>query len=110
MGNLILFNANVITMDPVCPKAKVVVIRNNGILAVRRNNAFKEFGKGNTEKMIDCGGKTVLPGFIDTHCHLYALAESKVTLNLEPRNNVRSIPDIQKKIRGYLKNYLQEAG
>jgi len=44
--------------------------------------------------MIDCSGKTVLPGFIDAHCHLYALADSYVTLNLEPHNNLRSISDI----------------
>lgn len=42
-----------------------------------------------------------MPGFIDAHCHLHALAESHVTLNLEPGHNVRSISDIQTKIRDY---------
>ena len=50
---------------------------------------------------IDCKGKTVLPGFIDAHLHLHALAESHVTLNLEPHHNVQSISDIQTKIRNY---------
>ena len=59
---------------------------------------------------IDCKGKTVLPGFIDAHCHLHALAESYVTLNLEPHHNVRSISDIQAKIKDFLKNYQQEPG
>ena len=36
---------------------------------------------------------------LDAHCHLYALAESHITLNLAPCDNVGSILDIQAKIR-----------
>jgi predicted amidohydrolase YtcJ len=98
MADLIIFNANVITMDPTCPKVKLVAIRNNRILAVGRNQDLKEI-KTKTTKIIDCKGKTVLPGFIDAHIHLHSFAESFIALNLEPHNNVRSISDIQKKIR-----------
>ena len=98
MSALILFNTHVITMDPSFPKAQLVVIQNDRILAVGRNEDLNIFKKTDT-KIIDCKDKTVLPGFIDAHCHLQALAESKVILNLEPRNNIRSISDIQTKIR-----------
>jgi predicted amidohydrolase YtcJ len=98
MADLIIFNANIITMDPTCPKVKLVAIRNNRILAVGKNQDLKE-NKTKTAKIIDCKGKTVLPGFIDAHVHLHSFAESFVTLNLEPHNNVRSILDIQRKIR-----------
>jgi len=98
MADLIIFNANVITMDPTCPKVKLVVIQNNRILAVGRNQDLKEI-KTKTAKIIDCNGKTVLPGFIDAHIHLHSFAESFIALNLEPHNTVRSISDIQKKIR-----------
>ena len=98
MADLIIFNANIITMDPTCPKVKLVAIRNNRILAVGRNQDLKEI-KTKTAKIIDCNGKTVLPGFIDAHIHLHSFAESFIALNLEPHNTVRSISDIQKKIR-----------
>lgn len=98
MADLILSNANVITMDPAYPKAQWVVIRDKIIIAVGRNEDLREFQKRNTT-MIDCNKKTVLPGFIDAHCHLHAFAESFVTLNLEPYNNVRSISDIQGRVK-----------
>lgn len=102
MSGLILFNANVITMDPAFPKTQLVVIQNNRILAVGRNEDLKKFKNTNTN-IIDCKGKTVLPGFIDAHCHITSLAESYVALNLNPRNNVHSISDIQAKIRSFSK-------
>jgi len=98
MADLILLNANVMTMDPLHPKADGVDIKNGKILSVTTNDDLEKWKRKKTIT-IDCKGKTVLPGFIDAHCHLYALAESHVTLNLEPHHNVRSISDIQTKIK-----------
>ena len=98
MSDLILFNANVITMDPLYPKAEGVLIKNGKILSATTNDALKKWDRMKATT-IDCTGKTVLPSFIDAHCHLHALAESHVTLNLEPHHNVRSISDIQTKIK-----------
>jgi predicted amidohydrolase YtcJ len=96
--DLVLFNANVITMDPAFPKVKCVAIKDGKILVLLQRDNFRELRHQNT-KVIDCKGRTVLPGFIDAHLHFYGLVESFLTLNLEPRNNVRSISDIQDKIR-----------
>jgi len=98
MADLILFNANVLTMDPLYPKAEGVLIKNGKILSATTNDALKKWDRMKATT-IDCTGKTVLPSFIDAHCHLHALAESHVTLNLEPHHNVRSISDIQTKIK-----------
>jgi predicted amidohydrolase YtcJ len=106
MPDLILFNANVITMDPLFPKAEGVLIKNGKILSATTNDALKKWDRMKATT-IDCKGKTVLPGFIDAHCHIHALAESYVTLNLEPRNDIRSIPDIQRRIMDLLPNLPQ---
>ena len=98
MADLILFNANVITMDPLFPRAEAVLIKNGKISSFTTNDAVKKLDRTKTIT-IDCKGKTVLPGFIDAHCHLHAFAESHATLNLEPHQNVRSISDIQTKIK-----------
>lgn len=95
--DLILKNGNVLTLDPVQPKADAVIIRGNRILRVGSEKGLPL--NSSCAKVIDCGGKTVLPGFIDPHCHLFGLAESLVTLNLEPWTGIRSIVDIQAKIR-----------
>ena len=122
MADLILFNANVITMDAAHPKAQLIAIRGSKIVSVGEDKALRDFKRRNT-RVIDCNGKTVLPGFIDAHGHLHALAESYVTLNLEPRNQLRPISDIQAEIgkltqklpggawirgRGYNEFYLAE--
>ena len=98
MVDLLLSMGNVITLDPAYPEAQWIAIRNNRIVAVGKEGDLKDFQKRNT-RVIDCSGKTILPGFIDAHCHLHAFAESFVILNLEPRNPIRSISDIQRKIR-----------
>ncbi len=78
--------------------AQLVAIKNGRILTVARDDKLKELRKKKT-KVINCSGKTVLPGFIDAHLHFHGFAESLVTVNLAPRNNVRSISDIQDKIK-----------
>ena len=100
LKDLILCNADIITLDPNRPRAELVVIRGGKILTVGNN---RELGKlrcpGST--IIDCRGNTIVPGFIDAHFHLTAYAESLVTLNLSPRSNVGSLSDIQSKIREF---------
>ncbi len=98
MPDLILHNANVITMDQELKKSELVAIRNGRILAVEKDDSLKWIRHRNT-KVIDCRGKTILPGFVDPHCHPFAFAKSLVTLDLSPKAGVRSISDIQVKIR-----------
>jgi hypothetical protein len=99
-ADLILTNANIITLDPVRPRAELLSIQDGKILIVGSRGDLKELRHGKTE-VVDCRGKTVLPGFIDPHLHFHGYAESLVTLNLEPWSNVRSISDIQKRIRQF---------
>jgi predicted amidohydrolase YtcJ len=98
MVNLILHNSNVMTMDPSFPRAQLVAIQDDRILKVAGNDSLEGLRDSNT-MVFDCRGKTIFPGFIDAHLHFFAMAESLVTLNLEPRNHVRSVCDIQAKIR-----------
>jgi Predicted metal-dependent hydrolase with the TIM-barrel fold len=96
IADLILCNANVLTLDSNHPQGQLVAIRDGKVLALGENEDLKEF-RGNKTEVIDCQAKTVLPGFNDAHCHLIALAKSLVTPNLGPAK-VHSIPDIQKEI------------
>ena len=98
MSDLILVHGNVITMDPQFPKARAIAIKGGKVVGMSDHEDLRQFKQRNTD-VIDCHGNTVLPGFIDPHFHLLAFAESLVTLNLGPRNQVRSIVDIQDKIR-----------
>jgi predicted amidohydrolase YtcJ len=103
MPDLILFNANVITLDPQRESAQLVAIHKNRIQVVAGNDALKHLKQENTQ-VIDCDGKTLLPGFCDAHFHLLASAAESVGLDLSQRNNVRSISDIQTATHQFSKN------
>jgi predicted amidohydrolase YtcJ len=95
-ADLILYNANVITLDPSCPRARAIVVKDGKILAVDRNDAWSQF-RGPCTSIIDCHGETVLPAFSDAHCHLLALAKRFVALDISPER-IRSISDMQEEI------------
>lgn len=67
-ADTILYNANVITVDPKQPRAQAIAILGDRILAVGDNDQIKKYANGFTKK-IDVGGKTITPGFIDAHSH-----------------------------------------
>jgi len=73
--DLILINANVITLDPFLHRAEAVAICGNRILGVGTNSKARNLTGART-RAIDCTGKTIVPGFIDSHMHLSAFAES----------------------------------
>jgi predicted amidohydrolase YtcJ len=97
MTDLLLVNANVMTMDPLYPRADAVAIKGGRIFAVGPESSLRDL-RNNRTIVIDLDGKTILPGFIDAHLHLRALAESHVTLNIGPASGVSSIADIKDRI------------
>ena len=96
-ADLILHHANIITLDESKPGATAVAIRGQRIAAVGSDSDLLS-QKGPKTELIDCRGKTVVPGFNDAHCHPIALAASLVGVDCGPAA-VRSIADIQQAIR-----------
>ncbi len=66
--DLILHNANIITMDDQIPGAQAVAIEGNLILAVGTNDDILTLQTANTH-LIDLQGRTVVPGLIEAHSH-----------------------------------------
>ena len=65
---LILYNGNVITVDQSLPRAEAVAIAQGMFIAIGSNDEIRRLATTST-KSIDLGGKTVTPGFIDSHSH-----------------------------------------
>jgi len=101
--NIILINTNVITLDPFCPRATWVAIENDIIIATGYGKDWKYF-KNKDTSIIDCTGKTILPGFIDAHLHLVSYAKSYLTSDLSPGKNVQSISGIQSIVKNCSQN------
>jgi predicted amidohydrolase YtcJ len=92
--NLILINTNILTLNPLTPHASWVAIENDRFAAIGYGDDWTKLRNKNTT-ILDCSGKTVLPGFIDAHLHLVSYVKSLVTLDLSPSKNVLSVADIQ---------------
>ncbi|MBN1568591.1 MAG: amidohydrolase [Acidobacteria bacterium] len=103
MTDLVFCNANIITMDPLRPRASLAAIVGNRIVSVGGRESLESL-KAKAARIVDCAGYTLLPGFVDAHCHIHAFAESLVSLNLSSRGQIRSIADIQSRMRDYCKN------
>ena len=65
----IYVNAKVVTVDPDTPAAEAVAVEGDTIVAVGTSAAMRRLG-GPGAKLVDLGGKTMLPGFFDNHIHL----------------------------------------
>jgi len=96
-ADLIFENANVITMDAGMPYADIVAVTGDRITFAGSKDNIESF-TGPGTRLIDCTGKTMVPGFIDAHCHLFALIRRLLTLDIGPEK-ARSVSDIQNIIR-----------
>lgn len=70
-ADIVISNAVVLTMDDAAPRFEAVAIAGNSIMAVGSNAGMRALAGGST-RMIDAGGGTVMPGFIEAHMHLFA--------------------------------------
>ena len=94
-AELVLLNGNVVTMDPRQPRARAVAIADGRFLAVGTDDDLRNLVTGRT-RVVDLGGGTVVPGFIDAHTHPAAAGR----LHLKQVDcDLRSISDIQSAIR-----------
>ncbi len=64
----LLVNAHVITMDATLPVAEALAIRDGRIVEVGGTDEILWLREGEYE-LIDLGGRTVIPGFVDPHNH-----------------------------------------
>ncbi|HMF17003.1 MAG TPA: amidohydrolase family protein, partial [Gemmataceae bacterium] len=94
-ADLIIHHAKVIAVDSKFQIAQAIAIRNERIVAVGDDKAVLKF-KGKDTKLIDAGGRTVLPGLYDSHVHPLGAATSELA---EPLPNLTSLDDVFAYIR-----------
>lgn len=75
------------TMDEAAPGGEWIALRGEQILATGCGADYLHYTDRNT-RIIDAAGKTVLPGFIDSHFHVVITALSKSRVSLEGVGNL----------------------
>jgi predicted amidohydrolase YtcJ len=88
-ADMLIINAKVYTVDKENSQADAIAIRGNRIVAVGTTGDLKK--RYVSDEVFDAAGKTVLPGFIDSHGHVNGLGESLVELNLAGTTSVQEI-------------------
>ena len=82
-ADVIYHNGTILTINDDQPTAEAVAVKDGQIHAVGdEGDVLKTAGE--TTKMIDIGGKTMLPGFVDSHGHAYMIGLQATTANLLP--------------------------
>ena len=99
-ADAIYHGGDVVTVDDKNPTAEAVAVKDGKILAVGKKADMLKF-KGDQTKLIDLGGKTLLPGFVDGHGHCLYVGVQAASANLlaPPDHTVRNIADLQAELK-----------
>ena len=90
-ADLIVFNANIYTVNEALPKAEAFAISNGKFIGI---GTTKEIQSGFTSKnSINLKGKTVVPGLIDGHCHFFGLGQNIQKVDLVGTKSYQEILD-----------------
>lgn len=94
----------IITMNDKALRAEAIAEKGGKIVAVGRKDAVMKL-KGDKTELIDLGGRTLLPGFVDAHGHMFIGGVQALSANLlaPPDGNVKDIASLQQTVRDWMK-------
>ncbi len=90
LRDLVVLNAGVYTIDDALPRAEAFAVKHGRFVAVGSSEDIRNLITPDTQ-VIDAAGMTVVPGFIDTHCHPSGVRElTGVNVNLRTVEQVKA--------------------
>ncbi len=90
--DLVILNGSLLTFDPANSDATALAIKDGAILAVGSTQEIRETA-GQGTRIIDAAGGTVMPGFIDSHVHLFGGSAELDMLDLRGTSGVDALTD-----------------
>ncbi|PFG56328.1 hypothetical protein ATG66_2657 [Vibrio sp. ES.051] len=99
----IYVGGDIITVNDSDLTAEALAIKNGRILAVGKESELMKLRDDKT-KIFDLDGKTMIPGFIDGHGHVFNTGIQALSANLlaDPDGNVNSIASLQEELRSWV--------
>ncbi|WP_338791851.1 amidohydrolase [Bernardetia sp. MNP-M8] len=89
--DLIVYNAQVYTVDQTTPKAQAFAVKDGKFIEVGTNEEIQN--KFESTEKVDAQGKTILPGLIDAHCHFYNLGMKLQQVDLVGTTSYQEVLD-----------------
>lgn len=96
--NLVFTNGNILTLDSQGTKASALAVRWDRIYKVGADSDIVRLAGVDTE-VVDLEGKTVLPGFVDTHNHLSFYGYLVSSVDCRAASGIEKISDIIERLR-----------
>ncbi len=81
-ADLLLINGNVYTGNAAAPRAEAIAVSGGRIVFVGSNAGAQKF-RAAAKRVVDLGGKTLLPGLNDAHMHIGGVGFRELEFNLE---------------------------
>ncbi len=97
-ADLIVHNANIISVDEDSTVYEAMAIKDGKIIELGKENQI--LNKYSCDNKVDAKLATILPGFIDAHCHFLGYGLSKQQVDL---NGVLSMEEMVERCRTYQK-------
>ena len=94
--DLVVHNGVLLTQDAGQPAAEALAVRAGRIVSVGRADDVLA-SAGPATRRIDLGRRTVVPGFIDAHAHIWKIGHLLTTL--VDLRGARSLPDLRARLR-----------
>lgn len=79
-ADLVILNGKVLTIDEANPSAEAIAVKGGVIIAVGRTHEISAMIEMGSTKVIDAGGRLVIPGFNDAHIHFGPLDPDYIEL------------------------------
>ncbi len=101
-AEIIYTGGDIVTVNELQPSAEAVAVSGGKIMAVGYRDQIMQL-KGPQTQVIELGGKTMIPGLIDAHGHVFATGIQALSANLlpPPDGNGVDIASIQQLLKAW---------
>ena len=97
-ADLVLFNGKIFTADRAQPKVQALAVQDGKVLQVGSDVQIKALIASGT-KVVDLGGKALMPGLIDSHSHAIFGGLEMASANME--DEVVNLDELEKRLKAW---------
>ncbi|MGB6471427.1 MAG: amidohydrolase [Candidatus Acidiferrales bacterium] len=101
-ADFVLLDGDIYTGISSAPRASAIAIRGESIIAIAASDAEIKSSIGPRTRVVDLHGQFAMPGWNDAHVHLAGAGYTSLEIELL---GVRSIGELQQRVRAHLADY-----
>ena len=111
-ADTIYVGGDIVTINDAQPSAEALAVKDGKIVAVGARAEIERARKGAATKIVDLGGKTLLPGFMDPHSHYINSLSMATQANVfaPPAGPGKDVPSIVAALQAFRQTHKIPAG